>query len=222
MTLEETGRILALLSENWKKDGPGVTRATLVLWQRCLGDLPYQLVDAATIELILVGSPFCPKISEVRRHALGLLLSEKEVPGTTDAWEMLRQAISDNYWHPSRAWASLPPVVRRVGQAIGWYDLTNGESAVLRAHFLKLYEQEREAEMQEALLPAGFKELRQDLRREYGKSESLPAPRDSEPHALQPPTPEEEPTPEVLQRWTRLRETMTGLPSQMSMDRGKR
>jgi hypothetical protein len=50
----------------------------------------------------------------------------------------------------------------------------------------------------------------------------LPAPRDSEPHALQPPTPEEEPTPEVLQRWTRLRETMTGLPSQMSMDRGKR
>jgi hypothetical protein len=35
-------------------------------------------------------------------------------------------------------------------------------------------------------------------------------------------TPEEEPTPETLERWTRLREMMAGLPSQLSMDRGKR
>lgn len=218
MNQEETGQALALLAENWRKDGPAATKVTLALWHRCLEDLPFKLVEASILKLILSGPPFCPKISEVRRHALAMICDEKEMPRPAEAWEMVRRALYDDEWS-ERAWNELPPAVMAAANAIGLYELRNGESAVNRAHFLKFYEPEREAALQEYQLPTTFMVLRSELREQYGVKR-LPAAAQVEraggqPAALQQPM--EEMTPQTRERWAKVRQMITELTEHKSM-----
>ncbi|MEI6309812.1 MAG: hypothetical protein WCP58_09245 [bacterium] len=166
MTGEETGRFLALLAEGWR-DAPDVSSAAFSLWQRTLTDVPYPLAEAAFEEALLVGAPFCPKPSEIRRRIVRLLHPDEEIPQAAQAWQMVRESIWKFWDDPDQGLASLPTPAPRVAKSIGWHALNNEESAVLRAHFLKMYEVERQRAIEEAALPASFKERRAAMRLQY-------------------------------------------------------
>lgn len=157
VTAEETAQVLALLAEGWK-DAPAPTGFSFQLWTMMLKDLGYPLVLAAVKEAILVGTPWCPKLSEIRRRATKIAARHELVPSTAKAWEMVRKTIW-RYWDDGiEGLRSLPDPVRRVASAIGWSALCDEEGAVLRAHFLRMYEAERVQAEERLAIPEWFNE----------------------------------------------------------------
>ena len=162
MTRAETAKILAVLAASYPKFE--VDDLKVRVWHEMLGDLDYVTANMAAKKLILENT-FAPSIAEVRKAAKEILNPDGMT--AAEAWGEVERAVRTyGYYRETEALESMSPSVAKVVEYIGWQNIClNEEPGVIRGQFLKMYQQVRERDRREMLLPA---DLRQGIQRLAG------------------------------------------------------
>jgi len=145
---------------------------TMRLYARLLGDIPDDVLEAATLDHI-ANSPWWPKMDELRKRCVALMANITDLPSPYEAWALVCRYIR----HPSVPryhngairddQEPLPPLIRRAMEGIGGEEaLRMSENpAADRARFIEAYEALLEREHRRlAELPA-VAEVRKRLRK---------------------------------------------------------
>jgi len=105
-----------------------------------LGDLPTDLLKAATLQIGSEARPFFPAAGELRQVAFDLIDQQAGVPNAWDAWtEVCRKIGVDGHVHTPEF--SHPLVSQTIDAVGGWLTLCMSENSVAdRARFVQAYE----------------------------------------------------------------------------------
>lgn len=169
MTREEFGTIIAYLSAGVGKE---FTRHQAEVYFDLLGDLPLPALQLAAKRALLESKyPTLPTVGTLRELATDGAVGSSQLTAA-EAWRMAskhagtlccpydfigRERTADVQ---KRVLASLPPEVRRCGEAIGWREIAKTDDPdITRAHFLKAFETVSGRQRREALMPANVKAL---------------------------------------------------------------
>lgn len=164
MNLEETAKLIGtamMAYPRWlEKADEEALGAMTVAWHRMLGDLDYQLADAALAKHAAT-SQYPPTIAEIRSAALSLTPSE--LPDGEDAWAEVLQAMQKVGYMGTPEWSH--PVIAKCVAAM-WGNWRNACGAVMtetlgvdRAQFLRMFQTMTKRERDELLLPAPVREI---------------------------------------------------------------
>jgi len=162
MTKGEIAKILAVLAAAYPKFE--VDDVKVQVWYEMLGDLEYSIVNIAIKKLIMQNT-FPPSIAEVRKAVTELMNPEQVT--SSEAWGEVTRAIRNyGYYCEEEALASMSPITAQLVRYMGWREICMSEDiGVIRGQFLKMYQQVRERDRREMLLPA---DLRQGIQRLAG------------------------------------------------------
>ncbi len=123
------------------------------MWHGLLGDLDYQLAGMA-VQKLISESPYPPTIHDIRKRAVEVQFPD--LPTAAEAWGIMLKNIR-NYgsYRVQEGLDALPPVVKEVAQYMGYKEICQSEEpeGVLRAHFMKMYEQVLNRRKGEQMLP---------------------------------------------------------------------
>ena len=149
MTKGEVAKLLVVLAASYPKFE--VDDLKVQVWHEMLGDLDYDVANIAIKKIIMLNT-FPPAIGFVRNAA-----SEIASPmGLTaaDAFGEVIRAIRDyGYYREKEAMASMSPITAQVVRYLGWREIClSEEPEILRAHFLKMYDQVAAREQEKQLL----------------------------------------------------------------------
>ncbi|SMB97824.1 Loader and inhibitor of phage G40P [Thermanaeromonas toyohensis ToBE] len=158
MTEQEAAYLVALAAANFpalqEKDlGP-----TVELWYRLLQDLPYQVVEKALLK-VLSEVRYFPTVAEIRQAAAEIMQPETLSPG--EAWALVLQAVKRyGSYREAEALAALPEDVARAVRYLGWREICLSEQPeVVRAQFMKVYEQVIGRQRESVVTPREVREL---------------------------------------------------------------
>ena len=153
MTKKEMAVILKILTDTFKDFEANDSK--FAIWYELLGDLDFKIVKIA-VEKLIIQSPYVPAISDIRKQVVEIMHPSIDA---TDAYGEVRRAIKEyGYDYAPEAFGSMSPLTRKVCEYIGWQNIClSEEPSVIRGQFLKMYEQLREREQKEMLLPEGLK-----------------------------------------------------------------
>lgn len=150
MTKGEVAKLLAVLAASYPKFE--VDDLKVHVWHEMLGDLDYSIASMAIKKLIMQNT-FPPAIAEVRKAA-AVLTGPEQVAGS-EAWGEVTRAIRNyGYYREEEALASMSPITAQLVRYMGWREIClSEEPEILRAHFLKMYDQIIAREQEKQLLP---------------------------------------------------------------------
>ncbi len=163
MTSDEFTEIMAYLSRGVGKTFPADQAE---VYYDLLHDLPADALRLAARRALLESQyPTIPPVGTLRKLATEALTASEGWPSPMEAWELVRHAISRyGYMREAQGLASLPRLVRRATEALGWQDICNREGpGVIRAQFRGAYEIILAREQRTALLPEEVKETLAEL-----------------------------------------------------------
>lgn len=157
MTQAEVAKLLTIMASAWPQFEPSEDK--VLLWHEMLQDVDYQLAQVA-LKSLVARRTFPPSIAEFRQEVLAISTPAEDRMAAAEAWGMVVQAIRDyGYYREHEALESLPELVRQTVQFIGWQELClSQEPDVIRAHFMRMYQQVSERRQKEAVLPPALKE----------------------------------------------------------------
>lgn len=117
-------------------------------WVVMLADFPYEILHTAVIKACRE-SEFFPSVAQIVAAAKTVDPRQEKSISAGDAWAEVYRAAQTVGPYRSPKWSS--QAVARAVAAIGWTNLCCGENVEAdRAHFLRIYEQMREAKRDEA------------------------------------------------------------------------
>jgi hypothetical protein len=150
----ESGKIMAALAAAYPRFV--ADESTHVVWHEMLSDLDYYVVSLAVKQCILQNT-FPPAISEVRKAAVRIMYPQRST--AAEAWEDVNRALDKyGYYRPSEGMASLSPLAARAVRAIGWTRMCLSQNlSVERGQFMRIYDEMRERQDAEQLLPEAMK-----------------------------------------------------------------
>lgn len=178
MTDEQAAYLVALAVANFPNLQEKDLRPTVELWLRMLGDLPYQVVEKALVK-VLATAKFFPTVAEIREAASELMQPEGMLPG--EAWGLVLEAVKRyGSYRQQEALASLPEDVATTVKYMGWQEICLSEQPeVVRAQFMRIYEQVAARKREEVTVPQEVKALAEKIARQKaldkGKVPELPA-----------------------------------------------
>ena len=152
MTKREFLAIMGLLSAGTRTE---ISESTTEAYWEMLQDLDGETALLGAKKLLASEEkPYFPSIGAIRRAVADIASPDELTPG--DAWGLVRKAISNyGYYREDEALSSVPPVVARAIQNIGWQDICMSEEPeITRAQFMRVFTQRQEAEREQAALPA--------------------------------------------------------------------
>ncbi len=149
MTKGEVAKLLAVLAAAYPKFE--VDDVKVQVWYEMLGDLEYSVVNIAIKKLIMQNT-FPPAIAEVRKAAIEI--SSPRGLTAAEAWgEVVKAVRNYGYYQEKEAMASMSPITAQVVRYMGWREIClSEEPEILRAHFLKMYDQVAAREQEKQLL----------------------------------------------------------------------
>ena len=149
MTKGEVAKLLAVLAASYPKFE--VDDLKVQVWYEMLGDLDYDVANIAIKKIIMLNT-FPPAIAEVRKAAIEI--SSPRGLTAAEAWGEVIRAIRDyGYYREKEAMASMSPITAQVVRYLGWREIClSEEPEILRAHFLKMYDQVAAREQKKQLL----------------------------------------------------------------------
>ena len=116
------------------------SKAFLGLVEDVLGDIPNEILRAATLDCITHCS-YWPRISDLRESAAGIMMNQLQIPTSGEAWAEVNTAIHESKPH-LHAWSHV--FIKQALDAIGGlkaYAMSQEqEQSIWRTHFLKAYE----------------------------------------------------------------------------------
>lgn len=150
MTKGEVAKLLVVLAASYPKFE--VDDLKVQVWHEMLGDLDYDVANIAIKKIIMLNT-FPPAIAEVRKAAIEI--SSPRGLTAAEAWGEVIRAIRDyGYYREKEAMASMSPITAQVVRYLGWREIClSEEPEILRAHFLKMYDQVAAREQEKQLLP---------------------------------------------------------------------
>ena len=149
MTKGEVAKLLVVLAASYPKFE--VDDLKVQVWYEMLGDLDYDVANIAIKKIIMLNT-FPPAIAEVRKAAIEI--SSPRGLTAAEAWGEVIRAIRDyGYYREKEAMASMSPITAQVVRYLGWREIClSEEPEILRAHFLKMYDQVAAREQEKQLL----------------------------------------------------------------------
>jgi hypothetical protein len=168
MTKKEVAKLLAVLAAAYPKFE--VDDLKVHVWHEMLQDIDYEVAGVAAKKLILEKT-FPPSIAEVREAITSITSPPQVLPA--EAWGEVKCAIRKyGSYREEEALASLSERTREAVRCMDWQELclSQDPEGVLRAQFMRIYEQVSGREVQERLMPADLQEqikklsARKDLR----------------------------------------------------------
>lgn len=156
MNLTETSKLMAIISASYNNFESNPDKVKV--WHGLLGDLDYNIAGLA-IQKLIIDSPYPPTIHDIRKKVLEV--QYPDLPTPAEAWHILTKNISRyGSYRASEGIAALPPVVRETAQYMGYVEICRSEDpeGVLRAQFMKMYEQVLSRQREQAMLPEPIKE----------------------------------------------------------------
>lgn len=149
MTKGEIAKLLAVLAAAYPKFE--VDDVKVQVWYEMLGDLDYDVANIAIKKIIMLNT-FPPAIAEVRRATAELMNPDRVTK--PEAWgEVIRAVKKYGHYRAKEAIASMSPATAQVVRCIGWSEIClTEEPGVIRAHFLKMYDQIAAREQEKQLL----------------------------------------------------------------------
>lgn len=149
MTKGEVAKLLVVLAASYPKFE--VDDLKVQVWYEMLGDLDYDVANIAIKKIIMLNT-FPPAIAEVRKAAIQI--SSPRGLTAAEAWGEVIRAIRDyGYYREKEAMASMSPITAQVVRYLGWREIClSEEPEILRAHFLKMYDQVAAREQEKQLL----------------------------------------------------------------------
>lgn len=137
-----------------------LTEATIEAWHEMLEDLEFDLARRA-LKAVLSRSSGFPRVADIRRAAAEIAAGPEGALTGAEAWEMVRAAVRRyGYYRELEAKASLPAPVARAVDALGWEEIClSEEPGVVRAQFIRIFEQLQERRREETVMPAEVKAL---------------------------------------------------------------
>lgn len=149
MTKGEVAKLLVVLAASYPKFE--VDDLKVQVWYEMLGDLDYDVANIAIKKIIMLNT-FPPAIAEVRKAAIEI--SSPRGLTAAEAWGEVIRAIRDyGYYREKEAMASMSPITAQVVRYLGWREIClSEEPEILRAHFLKMYDQVAAREQKKQLL----------------------------------------------------------------------
>ncbi len=157
MTKSETAKLLAVIAASYPRFE--VDDLKVKVWHEMLGDLDYNVASMA-VKKIIVQNTFAPAISEVRKAALEVTTPEVNRITAAEAWGLVKKCFSKySINREKEALASLPGPVADTVRYMGWRELGMSEQPdVIRAQFMRMYDQVATRRREDALLPAAMRE----------------------------------------------------------------
>jgi len=158
MERSEAGQLLTLMASAWPRFEPSDDK--VALWRELFDDVPFEVAKLALKKLMLTNT-FPPSVAELRQAVMDITTPESERITAAEAWGMVSHAIRDyGSYREREGLESLPPVVRKTAEYIGWRELClSEEGEILRAQFMRMFQQVSERRREEVLLPPAVREL---------------------------------------------------------------
>lgn len=152
MTRKEIIKLIRALSVNyrgWPEEGK--EEDTVLLWESMLGDIPYEIAQAA-VKAHMSRSPFPPTVADIRQAAIDLTTHQISA---SESWQMVVDAINRfGYYNEEKALASLPPDVADMVRRFSWRELClSDQPDVIRAQWRMAWENKQKRERDFAVLP---------------------------------------------------------------------
>lgn len=150
--------IMSLLNQAYP-DAKYETNDTLIdLWVSILGRYELSVLKAATVKLISESS-FAPKIADIVKQIRSLLSLGQ--PTAAEAWGIVAQSLREyGYYEQQKGRDCLLPMIRRVVDQIGYRNLCECEQVeIIRAQFMRMYDQEIGRHQEALMLPQGVGEV---------------------------------------------------------------
>ncbi len=157
MTQVEVARLLTIMASAWPQFEPSEDK--VLLWHEMMQDVDYQVAQAA-LKVLIARKTFPPSIAEFRQEVLAISTPAEDQITPAEAWGMVVHAIREyGSYREREALESLPPAVRKTVEYIGWREICLSEEPdVIRAQFMRMFQQVSERRQKEAVLPATLRE----------------------------------------------------------------
>ena len=164
MTKGEVAKLLVVLAASYPKFE--VDDVKVQVWHEMLGDLDYAVASMA-VKKIIMQNTFPPAIAEVRKAVTELMNPEQVT--SSEAWGEVTRAIRNyGYYREGEALASMSPTTAQVVRYMGWREIClSEEPEILRAHFLKMYDQVAAREQEKQLLSTTMQTEIKKLAKKY-------------------------------------------------------
>lgn len=166
MTQNETLEILAIIKVAYPNSFSKLTKADIEalvkLWTIQFRDYDYQLVNGAINTIISTDlSDFMPTIARIKQ-VCGQLSCRNQI-GEIEAWQLIKQALSNSIYHAKEEYDKLPTICQKIvgspSQLRQWGVLdTNEVDTIVHSNFLKTFRSLLESERQKNLIPLSIKE----------------------------------------------------------------
>lgn len=158
MNRQEVIKLIRVCSVNyrgWPEEGK--EEDTVLLWESMLGDMPYEIGQAA-VKAHMSRSPFPPTIADIREAARSLT---ENYLSAMESWQMVVDAIRRfGYYNEDKAMASLPPDVADMVRRFSWRELCLSEQPdVLRGQWRMAWEAKIKNDRAFGVLPPDVKAL---------------------------------------------------------------
>ena len=152
MTRKEIVTLLSMATANFPSTQKQDLTATLMLWEKALSDIPYQVAENAVIK-VLATSKFFPTIAEIREAATQMTKPRKI--DAMEAWGQILLAVRRHgIYEEKKALDSLSPDIAKMVKRFTWREIcTNDNPDTLRAQFRMAWEVESKRENEYASLP---------------------------------------------------------------------
>lgn len=160
MTANETAKIIYLISAAYPKYSKQIQdnlQTMVEIWAAVFSDIPYEVATTALHKLVLK-SPYPPSIHDLRQEIVSITAGENA--DASEAWGEVTKAIKNfGSYREKEAVDSMSELTQKVVKAIGWREIClSEEPGVVRGQFIKLYNQLKEREEKEALIPQNVRE----------------------------------------------------------------
>lgn len=170
MTKAEVAKLLAFITATYPN--VDIRDGTVEAWHELLGDLPWEVALAATKKVLAEQEiPCLPAVGKIRQAAAQISLPWLLAPA--EAWAMVSRTVSKyGFYRKEQALATLPQEVRQAVECVGWENLCHSEEPeIIRAQFLRVYEQYAVRARQEITTPPDVRSVIDRIAEQHGLPE---------------------------------------------------
>lgn len=168
MTEKETWKIIYVLKASYINQFKGYTTADfenhVKVWQMMFKDYTYEQVSAG-LKIFLASDTkgFIPSPGQVMDCILKITMPESEQLSESEAWSMVRKAISKGIYHAKEEYEKFPEIVKR---AVGSFEYLEAlakakdfNEGVESSNFSRKYNTAINRQREEAKIPKDVKQL---------------------------------------------------------------
>lgn len=174
MEFSEANKLVAVMIAAYPNYKPVDINLTAGVFQTMLREYTYEQANAALAAFIATDTKgFAPSVGQLigKIHAL---FGAAEL-GEMEAWQMVRQAISNGGYGAEEEFAKLPPIVQRAlgsaGQIRAWALDCDYNESVAASNFMRAYRNAAEREREVARMPKQIRQLAEDTAKRLEKRE---------------------------------------------------